>query len=90
MIFLQKAQEFLWGRRQSYRRVFTQENRDAQAVLADLAKFCRAHESTGHPDPHVSARLDGRREVFLRIQTHLHLTDEQMWQLYGQSTPKGG
>lgn len=52
-------------------------------VLSDLARFCRAHSSTGHADPHIAARLDGRREVWLRIQNHLRLTDDELWQLHG-------
>ena len=43
-------------------------------VLADLARFCRANESTFHPDPRVHAVLEGRREVWLRIQKYLRLT----------------
>lgn len=54
----------------------------AEAVLRDLAAFCRAHRSTAHPDPHVAARLDGRREVWLYVQERLRLDDETLWQLY--------
>lgn len=81
--FLKAARRFLEGRAGSYRRVFMPADQDAQDVLADLAKFCRAHESTGHVDSHVAARLDGRREVWLRIQNHLRLTDDQLWALHG-------
>jgi hypothetical protein len=49
-----------------------------QMVLADLAKFCRANRSTFHPDPHVAARLDGRREVWLRITQHLNLSTDDL------------
>lgn len=52
-----------------------------ELVLADLAKFCRAYTTTFHPDPRVAAQLDGRREVFLRIQKYLNLTDDQVWAL---------
>jgi hypothetical protein len=34
----------------------------------------------------VSDRLDGRREVWLRIASHLNLTEEQLWELYGSKT----
>lgn len=78
-----RAREFLFGRAAAYRRIFNKTNLDAMTVLADLAKFCRAHEATGHPNPHVAARLDGRREVWLRIQCHLKLTDEDLWMIYG-------
>lgn len=45
-----------------------------ERVLADLARFCRAGESTFHPDPRVHAVLEGRREVWLRIQKYLRLS----------------
>jgi hypothetical protein len=51
-------------------------------VLKDLAKFCRAHESTFHKDPRAHAVMEGRREVWLRIQNQLNLTDEELWALY--------
>lgn len=56
--------------------------RDAEVILKDLARFCRAHRSTavfsmtrGTLDPLGSAKADGRREVWLRIVEHLHLDD---------------
>jgi hypothetical protein len=79
---IERARTFLWSRRGAYRAVFDLSNARSADVLRDLAKFCRAHASTAHVDPYMAARLDGRREVFLRIQTHLQLTDEQLWQLY--------
>lgn len=78
---------FVTGRRHAYRRVFNLESVDAQAVLVDLARFCRAHVSTGHPDAAVAARLDGRREVYLRIQQHLRLDDDTLWLLYSGNQP---
>jgi hypothetical protein len=79
----EKAREFLLHRTRAYRRIFLEHGTDTQMVLADLAKFCRAHESTFNPDPHVAARLDGRREVFLRISQHLELNSEELWHLFG-------
>lgn len=78
-----QAKEFLLQRARAYRRLFLDHGTDTQAVLSDLAKFCRAHESTFHPDPYVAARLDGRREVFLRISQHLSLSNDELWHLYG-------
>lgn len=86
---VQRTKEFLFSRRTAYCRVFSVESRDAQLVLADLAKFCRAHVSTGAPESHVAARLDGRREVWLRVQQHLKLDDETLWLLYGGPNTKG-
>jgi hypothetical protein len=56
---------------------------DAQIMLKDLAKFCRANRSTavfsitrGTLDPLASAKADGRREVWLRVAEYLHLDDK--------------
>lgn len=75
--------EFVSLRAQAFRRLFDRRNLDAQTVLADLARFCRAHQSTHHPDSHAAARLDGRREVWLRICQQLDLSDQELWQLFG-------
>lgn len=80
---IQATRQFLFGRASAYRRVFAHDNRDAQLVLRDLARFCRALESTGNADPYVAARLDGRREAFLRIQQHLNMSVEELYRLYG-------
>lgn len=68
-------------RAQDYTLTF--ESVQGQRVLADLAKFCRAHETTFHTDARAHAVAEGRREVWLRIQRHLNLTDEQLWKLHG-------
>lgn len=80
----ERTRRFLFGRATVYRRHFDLTNRDAADILRDLAKFCRAHKSTAHTDTHLAARLDGRREVWLRIQNHLQLSDEDLWKLYGE------
>lgn len=79
----EKALAFLRSRAQNYRTTFL--NPSGEDVLRDLAKFCRAHESTFHQYAPVSDKLDGRREVWLRIQSHLRLTDEQLWKMYGKN-----
>jgi hypothetical protein len=54
-----------------------------QAVLADLVPFCRARETCVVPgDRDRTAVLEGRREVYLRIQHHLELTPEELVLLY--------
>lgn len=78
---VEKTRAFLKQRQLAYQRVF--DGVAGEAVLRDLAKFCRAHETTFHTDPRVSAILQGRHEVWIRIQEHLKLTDEQTWKLYG-------
>lgn len=78
---------WLGGRQTDYRLVFTGPR--AEAVLADLARFCRAHETTFSADGRAQALLEGRREVWLRIQHHLQLTPDDLWKLYGRNLPDG-
>lgn len=80
MTFLDQLRKALMTRRWAYQSTFRAPTADA--VLKDLARFCRAHESTAHENPHVAARLDGRREVWLRIAQHLNLSPDQLWELY--------
>lgn len=75
------ARIFLGQRRRAYQLSFG--NEAGKAVLADLARFCRARETTFNVDPRVSQMLEGRREVFLRIAHHLNLSDDDLWKLYG-------
>lgn len=75
-----KTIDFLRNRRGAYQAAFTSPA--GEMVLEDLAKFCRANETTFSADPRVSAMLEGRREVWLRIQQHLGLTSEQLFALY--------
>lgn len=79
------AQQFLAERRTDYVKTF--DTPAGQKVLADLAKFCRAHESTFHSDARVHAVAEGRREVWLRIQQHLQLDDQTLWRVYGALFP---
>ena len=52
-------------------------------VEQDLVRFCRAETSCFDPDPRKHAVLEGRREVWLRIQQHLTMTPEALALLYG-------
>lgn len=71
----------LGERRYAYRKTF--DGPLAAVVMKDLARFCRAHETTFTPgDPEASALLEGRREVWLRIAYHLNLSPDQLWELY--------
>lgn len=85
-----KIRFFLSNRKAAYHRVFFGTGIDGRLVLEDLAKFCRAHESTFHSDAGLSNQLDGRREVWLRIQQHLQLSDKQVWALYESPTLRKG
>lgn len=84
----QKAIDFLRSRKMSYIQVFKRDGIYHNEVMADLAKFCRAVEPTFHVDPRVHARLEGRREVFLRITQHLNLSAEELYNLYSKGQLK--
>lgn len=81
--WVEKARGFLKQRQTAYQRTFAGVS--GEIVLRDMAKFCRAHDTTFHLDERASAVLQGRNEVWLRIQQHLKLTDEQLWHLYGNN-----
>lgn len=89
---IDKVRQRIYKRRYAYRRLLQNEegrlNADAEIVLADLAKFCRANSSTAviNPitrsvDPIASAKADGRREVWLRILAHLLIDDREVFNL---------
>ncbi len=77
--------EALGLRSRAYFNIF--RSPDGQIVLQDLAKFCRANETTSHETPTGMATLEGRRQVFLRIIEHLHKTPEELYELYGGRYP---
>lgn len=77
-----RALEFMKRRKQSYQIAFNTS--DGRLWLDDLARFCRASETCVIPgDRDRTLVLEGRREVWLRIQNHLGLTNEQLLMLYG-------
>lgn len=78
--WIDKLRVALFDRRHAYRTTF--KGPLADAVLRDLARFCRAHTTTFHADPRAHAVAEGRREVWLRIANHLQLTEAQLWELY--------
>lgn len=71
-----RAREFLRQRKLAYLQVF--DGPAGFTVLQDLAWFCRANRSTFDPNAIVAAGLNGQREVWLRIQQHRNLSDDQL------------
>lgn len=77
-----EVEKKLRGKAIAYGQVFDPKNQFVQEVLKDLAKFCRAHQSTFNIDPRLAANLDGRREVWLRIQNYLQLEITEIYKLH--------
>lgn len=56
-------------------------------VLADLKRFCYAVVPTADVEnPYVTYLREGRREVWLRIMSHLQLTDDDVYSLFEDNT----
>lgn len=84
-----------WNLRDAFVRFFRGEVRDEAGeltpdtarVMADLGEFafanasCVAYDQTGRIDPVATARNEGRREVLLRIEQHLAVTDAELHKL---------
>lgn len=61
-----------------------------QAVMRDLVVFCRAAQTTVEGDKPILL-LEGRRQVFLRIQNFMSLMPDELVQLaVGRSIRQGG
>ena len=57
-----------------------------QAVLKDLARFCRVCTPCYEGDRDLHLIAEGRREVFLRIAQHLNLSPDDLFTLYRGGT----
>lgn len=74
--------EFLRGRKRAYQLVFN-DSAAARIVLADLMAFCRATEAPFDKDPRRTDMLIGRNEVWHRINHHLQLSPEKLYEIFG-------
>ena len=55
----------------------------SEFILPDLAEFCGAHDPAPKSDDlFMQGRAAGRRDLWLRIQNFLHLTDDELAALY--------
>lgn len=84
---VERIKRLFGERRYAYTMVFDPKNMYTKRVLFDLAKFCRAHEPTFHKDPRIHAMLEGRRDVWLRIQEQLNLNVDQIYELHKINIP---
>lgn len=74
-----KLRQLIGARQYNYQKTFRSPT--GEVVLRDLARFCRANVSTFHEDARLHAVAEGRREVWLRLQSHLQLTPDELWRL---------
>lgn len=75
--------QFLSDRKKAYQLTFPDGAAHTNIVLEDLARFCRANESCVVPGDHDrTLLLEGRREVWLRIQQHLNLFPHELMSLF--------
>ncbi len=79
----QSVLKMLTTRRRAYQLCFGKSSPAGQVVLEDLVRFCRACESCWGTDARHHARLEGRREVILRIGQMMNLTPDQLFVIYG-------
>jgi hypothetical protein len=75
------ALKFFSARKAAYQMAFSAPG--GASVLADLEPFCRARETcVVRGDRDATLVLEGRREVYLRIQDHLERTPEELVEIY--------
>ena len=82
--------DFLRLRKRAYQLTF--QNAKTSEVLKDLAKFCYANKTPKHTDLYHIGVATGRREVWLRIQDHLNLQPDELYEIYNKPStiqPKG-
>ena len=76
---LDKLRSYIDGRQRNYKNTFG--SHQGQAVLRDLARFCRANVTTFHESDRAHCLAEGRREVWLRIQAHMNLSPDELFRL---------
>jgi hypothetical protein len=75
-----KIKAVLTTRQSAYRQTFTGEGAP-KIVMADLARFCFANKTTFHTNARMEGQLEGRREVWLRINAIMNLSEEELFDL---------
>lgn len=77
---------FLRRRQEAYRRVFigSAATEDVQIVMDDLRTFTRGDVTTFHENERISTLLQGRQEVWLRINDHTRLSFDALFEKYSR------
>ena len=53
-----------------------------EAVMRELAKYCRVYSTTAHETPNLTFVFEGRRQVYLRIQQYLESSVESLHEMF--------
>ena len=69
--------KILKGKERAYR--LSLGNEAGKDVIADLRSFCNGTRSNFSPDALEMARMEGRREVFMRIMNFMKVDYEQYY-----------
>lgn len=80
-----EAKHFLEARQGAYRRVFAGNaatQADVQLVVEDLRRFCYGDTSAFDVDDRVHCVKTGRQEVWIRVQDHLRLDLDALFNKY--------
>jgi hypothetical protein len=82
-VYANLRRTLMFAKRRCYQATFLPDggSPDAERVLADLRRFCRADSTTFDPDPQMAAFKAGKREVWLRINYYLNLDDAAVHRL---------
>jgi hypothetical protein len=81
----QRKASYIFGRPALIRK--EQPTPQADMMLADLARFCRAHGSCFGATDRDTYVLIGRKQVWDRLTEHLHLSEAQLLDLYSSHKP---
>lgn len=86
----EEQMQILRDRKTAYCQIFSTGDIAVTAVMRDLQQFCRAKTSTFHIDQRAHALLEGRREVWLRIDDYLTLTVDELYAKYAEGEKDNG
>jgi hypothetical protein len=77
--------DFIKNKEWAFRKVFGSENGElneaSKIALADLRYFCNGTKSNFNTDALEMARMEGRREVFMRIMNYLNCDFSKIYEL---------
>jgi hypothetical protein len=80
-----RIRDFIRNKEWAFRQIFGGDNGElneaAKVALADLRYFCNGTKSNFNTDALEMARMEGRREVFMRIMNYLNYDFSKVYEL---------